>query len=83
MPITPFHFGPGAALKALAPARFSFTVFAFTQCVIDLEPITLYFLIGDPAHPWLHTYLGASPALAAIRFWQVSPNSARNSRNRL
>ena len=39
MPITPFHFGPGAAVKAVAPRHFSFTVFAFSQVMIDLEPI--------------------------------------------
>ena len=67
MPITPVHFGPGAAVKALAPRHFSFTVFAFSQCLIDLEPIGFYFFTGDPVHPYLHTYLGA--ALVFLASW--------------
>ena len=77
MPITPFHFGPGAAFKALAPARFSFAVFAFSQFVIDLEP-TLFFLTGDPSHPYLHTYLGAT-AVAAASYWRVGRFARRHS----
>ena len=68
MPITPFHFGPGAALKAAAPGNFSFTVFAFSQVLIDLEPVTLWIFTGDPAHPVLHTYLGAL-AVALLSVW--------------
>jgi hypothetical protein len=45
MPFTPFHFGPGATIKAMAGQHFSFTVFAFTQLAIDLEP--LYFMLRD------------------------------------
>jgi len=37
MPFTPFHFGPAAALKAAAPAHFSFMVFCYAQVVTDLE----------------------------------------------
>jgi len=37
MPFTPFHFGPGLAVKSLAGNYFSFLLFAFTQVVIDLE----------------------------------------------
>ena len=67
MPITPFHFGPGAAFKALAPGQVSFTVFAFSQCLIDLEPISFWLFTGDPVHPYLHTYIGALPvALASV-----------------
>jgi hypothetical protein len=33
--------------------------------LIDLEPVTLFLLFGDPAHPWLHTLPGAI-AVAAI-----------------
>lgn len=59
MPITPFHFGPGALIKAVAPSAFSWSMFALANILIDLEPITLFFLTGDPAHPWLHTLPGA------------------------
>lgn len=72
MPITPFHFGPGAAVKALAPRHFSFTVFAFSQCLIDLEPIGMFLATGAPVHPWLHTYLGAT-LVFAVSWWAGPP----------
>jgi hypothetical protein len=60
MPFTPFHFGPGAALKAMAPAWFSLGVFCFSQVVVDLES-GYHLLLGDyPIHRFLHTYLGAT-----------------------
>lgn len=68
LPITPFHLGPGAALKAAAPGQVSFTVFALSQFLIDLEPVTLFFLTGDPSHPYLHTYLGAA-LVALLGVW--------------
>ena len=59
MPFTPFHFGPGAAVKALFPRSFSFTVFCAAQIIMDVEPG--YYLLRDeyPVHRWAHTYLGA------------------------
>jgi hypothetical protein len=72
MPITPFHLGPGAVVKAMAPRHFSFTVFAFSQALIDLEPIGFYFVTGDPVHPYLHTYLGATLVFLAS-WWLGRP----------
>jgi hypothetical protein len=68
MPITPFHFGPAAALKAVAPRHFSFTMFVFTNVVIDVEP--LYFMAtgGWPIHRFCHTYLGATVVAMACFF---------------
>ena len=60
MPITPFHFGPGAALKGALGPWISFTVFAFANMLMDVEPITLFLVTGDPAHPYLHTLPGAT-----------------------
>jgi hypothetical protein len=91
VPLTPFHFGPGAAIKATAPRYFSFTVFAFSQVLMDLEPIGFFLFTGDPIHPYLHTYLGATlvfvaswwtgrPACEwALRLWNawLSPAQAR------
>ncbi len=91
MPITPFHFGPGALFKVLAPRHFSWICFALANILIDLEPVTLFLLIGDPAHPWLHTLPGAlavaavaaifgrKPCEALLAFWnrQLSPAQAR------
>ena len=34
-------------------------MFALSNIVIDLEPIVWYLFTGDPAHRYLHTYLGA------------------------
>jgi hypothetical protein len=72
VPITPFHFGPGAAVKAVAPRYFSFSVFAFSQLLIDLEPVTFFLVTGDPVHPYLHTYLGATLVFLAS-WWAGRP----------
>ena len=60
MPITPFHFGLGAAIHALAPKHVSFLAFCASNVLIDVEP--LYFLLTDqdPVHRFFHTYIGAS-----------------------
>ena len=60
MPFTPFHFGPGAVLKAAIPRQFSLALFCFTQCVTDLE--SGYHLVrGEyPVHRLFHTYAGAT-----------------------
>ncbi|MES3020768.1 MAG: hypothetical protein V4857_04205 [Pseudomonadota bacterium] len=65
MPITPFHFGPGAAIHALAPRHISFIGFVAANVIIDLEP--LYFILTDqyPLHRFFHTYIGASVILLA------------------
>jgi membrane-bound metal-dependent hydrolase YbcI (DUF457 family) len=66
MPITPFHFGPGAAIHALAPRHVSFLSFCAANVLIDVE--SLYNLLNDryPVHAFLHTYLGATLAIAAV-----------------
>ena len=59
MPFTPFHFGPGLLFKPFLNRYFSFTIFVFTQFIIDLEP--LYFILHGDAyiHRFFHTYLGS------------------------
>jgi membrane-bound metal-dependent hydrolase YbcI (DUF457 family) len=69
VPITPFHFGPGALVSALAPAWISWTVFVLANCVIDLEPVSLFLLTGDPAHRFLHTLPGATLVAAVCAIW--------------
>ena len=60
MPFTPFHFGPGALIKAYAPRHVSFTVFVFSQVLIDIEPL-YYMMQGEyPIHRFFHSYLGAT-----------------------
>jgi hypothetical protein len=60
MPFTPFHFGPGAGIKAITPAKFSLLIFCYAQIVTDFE--SLYFLVRReyPVHRFLHTYIGAT-----------------------
>jgi hypothetical protein len=59
MPLTPFHFGPGAASKGLLPRHFSFTVFALSQVIIDSEVVILLLARRYPIHGFFHTYAGA------------------------
>ena len=59
MPFTPFHMGPGIAIKSVLGNYFSLTVFGFSQVVIDIEPL-VRILRGDAMlHGVTHTYLGA------------------------
>ncbi len=60
MPFTPFHFGPGAAIHALAPRKISFLAFCAANVLIDVEP--LYYLLTHqyPLHRFFHTYVGAT-----------------------
>lgn len=66
MPITPFHFGPGALLHAAAPRHVSFLSFCAANVLIDLE--SLYNLVHrrEPVHAFFHTYVGASLVIAAL-----------------
>lgn len=60
MPITPFHFGPGAAIHAIAPKHVSFLAFCSANVLIDIEPL-YYMATGQyPLHRFFHTYVGAS-----------------------
>ena len=63
MPFTPFHFGPGAALHAVAPRYVSFLAFCSANVLMDVEP--LYFMLTDqfPLHRFFHTYVGATVIL--------------------
>jgi len=69
MPLTPFHFGPAIAIKAVFPAYFSLSVFILSQVLIDLEP--LYFLVTDnpPLHRFFHTYAGAGVIFLILSFF--------------
>ncbi|MCG6970022.1 MAG: DUF4184 family protein [Gammaproteobacteria bacterium] len=92
MPLTPLHFGPAIALKALMPAYFSLSVFILSQVLIDLEP--LYFIITNqpPLHRFFHTYLGAGIICLIcivigkpvgqwwIRWWNKSVSPGHHSR---
>lgn len=66
MPITPFHFGPGAALTALAPRRTSFLAFCATNVAIDVESGINLALHRWPVHAFCHSVVGASLVAAAV-----------------
>lgn len=59
MPVTPFHFGPGAAIHAVAPRHVSFLAFCASNVLIDIEP--LYYMLTGQArlHRFFHTLVGA------------------------
>lgn len=59
MPFTPFHMGPGAALKALGGKYFSLSVFGFSQVMMDVEPLVRIIRGDDVVHGYTHTYPGA------------------------
>jgi membrane-bound metal-dependent hydrolase YbcI (DUF457 family) len=65
MPFTPLHFGPGAAIHALAPKHVSFLAFCGANVLIDIEPLYYILTNQDPLHRFFHTYVGATLILAA------------------
>jgi hypothetical protein len=73
MPITHFHFGPGAAMHAIAPKHVSFLAFCAANILIDIEPL-YYMVTGQyPLHRFFHTYIGATivTVLTALIFFVV------------
>jgi hypothetical protein len=85
LPVTPFHFGPGLALKGAAAPMFSWSAFAVAQVVIDCE--TIYYLVkrGYPVHRFFHSFLGAAvagcwrPSCSASSFTRPSSASRGSS----
>jgi membrane-bound metal-dependent hydrolase YbcI (DUF457 family) len=72
MPITPFHFGPGALIHAVAPKKISFIAFCTANVLIDIEP--LYYMLTQQwhLHRFFHTFIGASlVALATIALFLI------------
>jgi hypothetical protein len=60
MPLTPFHFGPGAFIKSLMPRWFSFRAFLLSQLIMDFETAWNIFWGNDRLHTLFHSYLGSS-----------------------
>jgi membrane-bound metal-dependent hydrolase YbcI (DUF457 family) len=60
MPFTPFHFGVGAAVHAVAPRRISFLAFCAGNVVTDFEPLYYMLTQQPPYHRFLHTFVGAT-----------------------
>lgn len=90
MPFTPFHMGPGTAIKAVTGRHFSLTVFGFSQILIDLEPLVRMLHHDNVLHGFSHTYIGALllAMVAAtvgkplcgwmLRSWNASAQQARS-----
>lgn len=66
MPFTPFHMGPGLALKALAGRRFSVLSFGIAQVAMDIEPGVGMLRGSEVLHGWTHTYAGATVIGAVV-----------------
>lgn len=78
MPVTPFHFGPGAALAALAPRHVSFVAFCAANVVIDVESLYNLVLARHPVHAFFHSYVGATlAAFATIALMHAARRVAR------
>jgi membrane-bound metal-dependent hydrolase YbcI (DUF457 family) len=59
LPFTPFHMGPGILVKALLQSSFSLMVFAWSQIVMDIQPLLVLISGQGHLHGFSHTYLGA------------------------
>lgn len=59
MPFTPFHLGPGAAMKAIGGRHFSFMVFGGAQVLMDLEPLVRIYMRTAILHGPTHSVPGA------------------------
>jgi hypothetical protein len=60
MPFTPFHIGPGIAVKAVCEKKFSILVFAWAQVVMDLQPLVVLLTGRGKPHGVTHTIIGAA-----------------------
>ena len=68
MPVTPFHLLAITPIKAIAARKFSWSIFALVNVVIDLEPISYFLITLSPEHHFFHTIIGATliAVLAAV-----------------
>jgi membrane-bound metal-dependent hydrolase YbcI (DUF457 family) len=78
VPITPFHFGPGAAIHSAVPGHVSFLAFCAANVLIDVEPL-YYMMTGQFwLHRFFHTYIGAAlVALATVLLFLGARRIAR------
>jgi membrane-bound metal-dependent hydrolase YbcI (DUF457 family) len=60
MPFTPFHMGPGIAIKAILGSSFSLMIFGWTQIVMDVQPLIAMISGEGKLHGFTHTYIGAT-----------------------
>lgn len=60
MPFTPFHMGPGIAIKAVLQGSFSLMVFGWSQIIMDIQPLLVMITGEGHLHGFSHTYVGAT-----------------------
>ena len=60
MPFTPFHMGPGIAVKAILQGSFSLMVFGWSQILMDLQPLWVLLTGQGHLHGFSHTFAGAT-----------------------
>ncbi len=60
MPVTPLHFGPGAAFKAVGGRQFSLVVFGLAPVVMDLEAVVRFASGAHLLHGPVHSIVGAT-----------------------
>lgn len=60
MPFTPFHMGPGIAIKALLQGSFSLMVFGWAQIIMDIQPLLVMITGEGHLHGFSHTFVGAA-----------------------
>jgi membrane-bound metal-dependent hydrolase YbcI (DUF457 family) len=68
LPFTPFHFGPGTLVKAIAPKWFSLRIFILAQIIIDTETAWNIFQGSERLHTFLHSFVGAPVAILLALF---------------
>ncbi|MBI3298194.1 MAG: hypothetical protein HYZ75_08525 [Elusimicrobia bacterium] len=76
MPVTPFHFGPGALGTVLFPRRLSFIVFMAANVAIDVETALNILRRQYPLHGFFHSFASvplvtAAGALLAPPLWRA------------
>lgn len=62
MPVTPFHFGPGALVTVVSRGWVSFLAFCAVNVLIDIESLYHMLTHAPRIHTFLHTYVGATLA---------------------
>ena len=66
-PLTPLHIGPAATIGLPLRHRIHFPTFIVANIAPDLEPLTVLILgLRYPIHGYLHTFLAAAIAGAAL-----------------
>ena len=63
MPVTPFHFGPGALAHSVAPRLIGFRAFVVSQVIIDCETAWNMWTRQERLHTFFHSYLGVCVAM--------------------